>query len=524
MLLFSTACASTKNEKILFVPHDARPISYHQTVEVIEQLGYDIIVPPEEFFGTTKNFGNPDALWNWLETNADSASAAVISADSILYGGLIPSRKHSVSQAIIDNRIEHFRNLRNKNPNLKIYIFTSLMRTPKDVPVGFDEEPDYYPYYGNQIANLCELLDKQEMTGLNENEKHNLTELKANIPQDIFEDYFSRRETNLSATKKFIEFTAQNIVSYLIVGRDDNSPLGQTHRENRDILNYAEKFNLLNDKFQSLTGIDEFGLLLLTRAVNDLHGEKPSVSVRYNKGTGAATVPAYSDEQIGNSIESEIAIIGGKIVDDVNAADFVLFVNTDPQGRTYHTHNALPNNRIIIDEKFFAKNAEDFSELVNEYVKAGFPVGIADINFANGSDNALMKCMADKNLLFNLKSYAGCNTATNSTGFALGIGVLAKYMDNASKDRILVRRYLDDWAYQANVRTTVGEELYYSPEGAISYYTLGDKTAAVEDRVTQLMREFANKNLPSFDYLKDFYVTLPWNRMFECDIHFLLNS
>ena len=70
--------------------------------------------------------------------------------------------------------------------------------------------PDYYPYYGNQIANLCELLDKQEMTGLNENEKHNLTELKANIPQDIFNDYFDRREKNLFATKKFIDFTKES--------------------------------------------------------------------------------------------------------------------------------------------------------------------------------------------------------------------------------------------------------------------------------------------------------------------------
>ena len=85
-------------------------------------------------------------------------------------------------------------------------------------------------------------------------------------------------------------------------------------------------------------------------------------------------------------------------------------------------------------------------------------MSVADIKYANGADNALMNILEQKNLLFRLKAYSGWNTATNSTGFALGTGMLARKMTNAAKNHLLTVRYLDDWAYQANVRAQVGTE------------------------------------------------------------------
>ena len=46
-VFMSTASASA--EKILFVPHDDRPISRQQPIEVVAQLGYEILTPPAEF-------------------------------------------------------------------------------------------------------------------------------------------------------------------------------------------------------------------------------------------------------------------------------------------------------------------------------------------------------------------------------------------------------------------------------------------------------------------------------------------
>ena len=521
MLIASTVSAAVGREKILFIPHDARPISFQQTAEVVEQLGYEVMTPPEEYFGGKEHYmGQPDEIWKWLEANVKNADAVVIATDSLFYGGLIPSRKHTIPQSTIESRLERFKALHVNNPKLNIYVFASLMRTPMAGTPGNTEEPDYYVTYGSSIFNLTALMDKEELKGLSGDEKQILAEIKRSIPADILEDWLSRREKNLAVTKKFIDLAAQDIIQYLIIGRDDNAPLCQTHKENRDLKAYADKYNLPKTKFQSLPGIDEFGLLLLTRAVNDLKGETPTINVRFNRGKGSKIIPAYSDEEIGYSIDSAAAIAGGKIIDEPKFADFVLLVNTDPNGKTYQPHNALPNFAVELDHKKFEKNAKHFANLVDEYVSAGYPVGVADIIFANGSDNALMQNLYDKGLLYKLQAYSGWNTATNSTGFALGTGILAKYMSNESKDRLLTRRYLDDWAYQANVRTLIGEQLFNSREGGIVYYNLGDQTPDVENRVTLLMREFAYKHLPPLRYLRDFQVTLPWNRMFECDTIF----
>ena len=162
LIFFTTKIEAAPREKILFIPHDARPISFQQTAEVVEQLGYEVLTPPEEYFGGKEDYmGNPDALWNWLEENVKNANAAVIATDSLFYGGLIPSRKHDIPQSIINDRLERFKNLNVNNPDLKIYVFASLMRTPKYGIEGFTEEPDYYVQYGNKIFNLTVMLQNK---------------------------------------------------------------------------------------------------------------------------------------------------------------------------------------------------------------------------------------------------------------------------------------------------------------------------------------------------------------------------
>ena len=53
-------------KKIVFVPHDNRPISDKQTADVVERLGYEVVVPPDEILGSREDLGHPDELWKWL--------------------------------------------------------------------------------------------------------------------------------------------------------------------------------------------------------------------------------------------------------------------------------------------------------------------------------------------------------------------------------------------------------------------------------------------------------------------------
>jgi len=155
--------------------------------------------------------------------------------------------------------------------------------------------------------------------------------------------------------------------------------------------------------------------------------------------------------------------------------------------------------------------------MVANHLNAGRKVIVADIAFANGSDNALMLALRQRNLLFRLNAYAGWNTPTNSSGFALANGLLTARMKDPDVNELLLRRYLDDWAYQANVRQNGAAQLHWL-DGDGRYESLDDKQTAAADTTAELLKNFAQKYLPVFTGNDKIRVRFPWNRMFEADI------
>ena len=104
---------------------------------------------------------------------------------------------------------------------------------------------------------------------------------------------------------------------------------------------------------------------------------------------------------------------------------------------------------------------------------------MADIAYANGSDNALMEALKQRGLLYKLRAYSGWNTPTNSTGFVLGLGMLTEKMTPDAMDELLTTRYIDDWGYQANIRAIVARQLgWFRAAGA--YSSLDEKKRAAE--------------------------------------------
>jgi hypothetical protein len=221
-------------------------------------------------------------------------------------------------------------------------------------------------------------------------------------------------------------------------------------------------------------------------------------------------VPAYSDEKISISIGDAITAVGGTAVNSPAQADLVLMVNTNPNGKAYEANERNNDGEDREGSKYFA-------DLVSEYVDKGYPVGIADISYANGSDNALMDQLKNRKLLFKLRAYSGWNTPTNSSGFVIAEGTLVRHMKKEDVDALLLTRYLDDWAYQANVRNTIARQLTWLRGDGV-YGSLDTKREAVSLRTQKMISRFAAENLPAFPTLEEIYVYFPWNRMFESDI------
>ncbi len=495
-------------EKILYIPHDNRPISDKQTAEVVEKLGYEVVVPPDELLGNREDLGHPGALWDWLAVHSGEAKAAVISSDSLLYGSLIGSRKHEYSKEEVLERVARFRQFRQENPKLPLYVFGSIMRTPRNGEASGHEEPAYYRSYGEDIFRYTVLQDKEEVEGLTRREQKEKAFLTELVPRKHLQDWLGRREKNFAANEALIRLTRKNVFNYLALGRDDNAPYSRTHMESRHLAEAGRDLN--KTQFQAMAGIDEIGMLLLTRAVNNLRREVPFVYTKYNWGRGPFTVPAYSDEKISDSIDSAIAAAGGMPVTAPERADFVLMVNANPNGKTYEASDRANDGKAREGTKYFV-------DLVGENVAKGYPVGIADIAYANGSDNALMEELRKRNLLFKLKGYAGWNTPTNSTGFVIGAGLLTKHMKKDDVDDLLLTRYLDDWAYQANVRNTIARQLSWLRGDGV-YGSLDAKMEAVSQRTQNMLRRFVDSNLPHLNTLEEITVYFPWNRMFEADI------
>lgn len=218
-----------KVEKILYIPHDNRPISDKQTAEVISKLGYEVVVPPDNMLGSRTDLGHPDELWDWLKQNAQDADAAVISSDSMLYGSLVGSRKHEYSKKEVLERADRFQSFRKEHPKMELYVFGSIMRTPRSGEASGHEEPGYYRNYGADIFRYTVLKDKEEMEGLTRREKKEYDFLQRLIPKASLADWMGRREKNFAANEKMIDLTRKNAFNYFVLGRDDNAPYSQTH-------------------------------------------------------------------------------------------------------------------------------------------------------------------------------------------------------------------------------------------------------------------------------------------------------
>ena len=512
-LIILSSTVNAQGKKILYVPIDSRPCNLFQVVQVAEKLGYEILTPPEEFLGTRENRGDVEAMWQWLDETAAQADCAVLSTDSLIYGSLVASRLHDLTAEQILERAQRFKTFHEKFHGLPIYAFGTIMRTPRSSSAS-SIEPAYYKEYGAKIFQYTALIDKQEMNQFAGKDRRAFKKLETDIPKEYLDDWFKRRAKNSDANELFVQYAREGVFQYFLLGCDDSAMFSQTHRESRKLTELSN--DLGKTVVQVTSGADELGMLMVARAINYDRVLTPFVAVTYNDGVGAETFPSYGNEPIGVSVDAAIIAVGGMKISAPERADLVVVVNTRADGKTFEAATKKNNGKIRGDIKTFMKPVKNF-------VAKGYPVAIADISFANGSDNALMKVLQRDDLQYKIRAYGGWNTATNTTGFLIGAGVLTPHMTDKDVAELLTTRYLDEWAYQANVR----QEIFaasYGIAGNGNPMNLQDKLLPLERLLNEKMKTFVADNLilPRGWRLEDLQSRLPWQRTFECDSRFEL--
>ncbi|MFQ3673972.1 MAG: DUF4127 family protein, partial [Aggregatilineales bacterium] len=173
--------------KVALIPLDERPVNTRYPRMIAEIAGADVLLPPPELLPKLRQPGDPEGLFAWLSDASAHADRRIISAETLLYGGLIASRITDESPMDIIQRAAHLAAL----PPLPTTAFNLIMRIP-DADDAI-EEPAYWGQYGRRLHRLSQLLHRRD---LGEDVHEALRALLAAIPQEVIGDFMRRRLRN----------------------------------------------------------------------------------------------------------------------------------------------------------------------------------------------------------------------------------------------------------------------------------------------------------------------------------------
>lgn len=436
--------------KIAFLPIDNRPVCY-TLAKYIAQIDESIefFLPPRECLGDLTKTADIENLISWLE-NLPKVDSLILSLDTLVYGGLIPSRRSTETLEELEERLARIKPLlRNK----KVYAFTSIMRISNNN--YNEEEKEYWSKFGKKI------FEYSFSGGVN----------KADIPDEILDDYLATRKRNFEVNKIYLAWQKDGLFDTLIFSKDDCAEKGFNVEE-------AKELEKLGGKTK--TGADEIPLSLLARSID----KKIKVFPEFLEPDCKNLISNYEDVSIEKSVLGQLELAGFE-VSSPDDADIVLIVNNfrNKQGELVMGWATEPfDGKLVLPDKPFA---------------------VADVRFANGADNAFVEQLLEKIDLENFYGYAGWNTSANTLGSllcAMKVKWQAKQYNSQAFAKLELVRFLDDWAYQANVRAQIEKPI-----------DIRNLMQPYETRLNNVLKLAPSK----LDY------TYPWKRKFEIEVRFV---
>ena len=435
--------------KIAFVPIDNRPVCYNLAKDIAEIDGcIELFIPPRKYLGDLRKTADIDNLFLWLE-NLPEVDVMVIALDTLCYGGLVPSRRGKVTLDELKVRIERLKPILDGK---KVYAFSSIMRISNNN--CNEEEKEYWKDWGKKIFEYS-------FSG---------GTINKGIPGEILRDYIDTRKRNFEINKIYLKWQKEGIFDTLIFSKDDCAECGFNVDEAREL-------ELLGGKTK--TGADEIPLTLLARAID----KDIKVYPEFSEPDYTDCVSNYEDISIARSVYAQLELCGFEIAKSKTEADIILVVNN-----------------------FIKRQGEHVMGWGTESGKGDLvfphkPYCVADVRFANGADNMFVNRLLGNIDLKNFYGYAGWNTSANTLGSLLAavkVKWKAQKYNNDAFLKLQMIRFLDDWAYQANVRGMI--------EGPCD--------------IKDLMRPYEDVLAKIFDYSKPIKYSYPWNRKFEIEISF----
>lgn len=464
--------------------------------------------------GDKKKAGDINKISQWLMNNAKDADALIISLDTLVYGGILPSRLHMCQKEELIKRVDIIKEVRALNPDMKLYVFGLIMRCPSYS--SSDEEPDYYEECGAEIHLYGKYTHLQKIGKLSEEDEKDFDRVKKAVKEEYLEDYLTRRETNLSVLMHALSYANDNTIDYFIVPQDDAAVYGFTAMDQIIVREYLKE-NILHKKTAMYPSADDTGLTLLARAVAQLSGIRPKVYVHYSSSKGGLTIPTVEDRIVCETVKYHILSVDGIQVYSLMEADILLAMNVGSEmNELYGAESAIPYD--------IERNLAEFTNYIQYALSQNKLVAVADIARVNMADAEFTSLLYRENLLLDIHAYAAWNTSSNTTGTALCQVIL--YMaggDKKGNTSFLVHRYFEDIGYMAHTRWYI-TQTYLSDMG-LDYHHTDGKDGKIAELVKETLVSYMSENYPQiYSLTKEITVKMPWSRMFETDIKIKLTD
>lgn len=443
-----------------FIPIDNRPVCYTLAQQVVA-MDDDIklYIPPRDFLGDLKKYADVENIFRWIE-DLPQLDVLVLSLDTVAYGGLISSRRCEDSFEEIKERIFKLKEILSKK-NAKIFAFSSIMRISNNN--YNEEEKEYWSRWGKRIFDYSFQTHKLGCESC----------IAQVVPSEILDDYLATRKRNFEINKIYLEWQKEGFFDTLIFSKDDCAEYGFNVQEAKAL----EELGGLTK-----TGADEIPLTLLARAVTGVR--KIKIAPIFLEPEYKDLISNYEDVSIEKSVKGQLELAGCEIVSE-DDADILLYVN---------------NFKNQQGEIVMKVGTEMFDGVWNVPEKSYM---IADVRFANGSDNNFVEQIIAHELDENFYGYSAWNTSANTLGSLICSAVVKFFAKKYNHDNFLklqMTRFVDDWAYQANCRQKLEKPDVENLETLILPY---------QEKVEKFLRK--NYNV-SYKY--------PWNRLFEVEIEF----
>ncbi|MGW0431238.1 DUF4127 family protein [Micromonospora sp. NPDC003197] len=525
--------AKGKNRTIALVPLDDRPVNVYCSEMTAASAGVRLELPPRELLGRFFTPGDGAGIGRWLGSVGD-VDGYVISVSMLAYGGLIASRTATATMAEALANVAAIRTLRKSHPDATIEVHDTIQRlaltstgTPLDAYISL--LVSWAKLY-DQVVNL----GQEELRG-------QLDATRAQIPDEIVDDYLAARARNHQVNKLMVEWVADGTISHLVLSEDDTAPVGLARAERVELEALAAQLGV-TDRVEIFPGADEVNALLVARLIAT--GDNPTYRLEYAGVSGEEWTAQLEGIPFAENIRRHVKSVGGQVVDGPvvdgrvidgrpvgRSADIVLAVNTP---------SAVAANRGADLDAFVAR--------IGALLAAGTPVIVVDPLIVNKGDHDLVSRMEAGLDLAALLSYSGWNTGGNALGLALGHGTARwSYLRNSGSGfgvpqmstpgqahaEYLLYRFVKDDPWKNVVQTEAyaharaqGWDPLRLTDAQKTYFDgwIADRLGPVTSRYFTdhfaghqivLGRRGAKTITATLDRLDSVHIELPWDRLFE---------